>query len=80
MRGKLRVMTMSLLSLTGLCTAMLFACAGGNAVQTFLNRTAAEAAQPADRPLTGMVIAIDADTAVMTEVRSAGSAAFRKKD
>ena len=60
MRGKLRVMTMSLLSLTGLCTAMLFACAGGNAVQTFLNRTAAEAAQPADRPLTGMVIAIDA--------------------
>lgn len=60
MRGKLRVMTMSLLSLTGLCTAMLFACAGGNAVQTFLNRTAAEAAQPAVRPLTGMVIAIDA--------------------
>ncbi len=58
--GKLRVMTMSLLSLTGLCTAMLFACAGGNAVQTFLNRTAAEAAQPTDRPLTGMVIAIDA--------------------
>lgn len=60
MRGKLRVMTMSLLSLTGLCTAMLFACAGGNAVQTFSNRTAAKAAQPADRPLTGMVIAIDA--------------------
>jgi len=60
MRGKLRVMTMSLLSLTGLCTAMLFACAGGNAVQTFSNRTAAKAAQSADRPLTGMVIAIDA--------------------
>ena len=61
MREKLRVITAGLMTITGLCTALLFACAGGNAVQTFLQqRAVVEATQPPEGPLAGMVVAIDA--------------------
>lgn len=60
-KGTLRVMTAGLLSVTGLCTALLFACAGGNAVHAFWQQQpAAEATKPPEGALSGMVIAIDA--------------------
>ena len=60
MRG--RRMKWALLSVSALCTALLFACAGENAVQTFrAARQTEEAAGPEEsRPLSGFVIALDA--------------------
>ena len=55
---KERRLTYALLAVSALCTIMLFACAGGNAVQTFVQRQTAGTA--GERPLSGMVIAVDA--------------------
>lgn len=57
MEKRVRLFAGMLLTVTALCTAALFACAGGNAVQTFAGR--AEAAIQAG-PLTGLTIAVDA--------------------
>ena len=51
-----------MLTMTTLCTAMLAACAGGNAAAVFWNRNVAveETAAPPSGPLAGLCIAVDA--------------------
>ena len=60
MRG--RRIKVALLSASALCTALLFACAGENAVQTFRAAQQAEETACAEKsgPLSGYVIALDA--------------------
>ena len=61
-RDRVRIFTGLMLTMTTLCTAMLAACAGGNAVAVFWHRDAVveETAAPPAGPLTGLVIALDA--------------------
>ena len=57
-----RKMKWALLSVSALCTALLLACAGENAVQTFRAARQAEEVLDAEEsgPLSGFVIALDA--------------------
>ena len=59
---RVRTMKWTWLTASALCTALLFACAGENAVQTFRAQTQrVETAQPQEEgPLSGYVIALDA--------------------
>ena len=61
-RDRVRIFTGLMLTMTTLCTAMLAACAGGNAAAVFWHREVAveETAAPPAGPLTGLVIAVDA--------------------
>lgn len=69
MDGRVRLYAGMLLTVTALCTAALFACAGGNAVEAFAQKqarteatqqTGAQPQRAPSGPLEGMVIAVDA--------------------